>query len=229
MVKYVNRRTKVKNWHEFILQLFINLIVPILAPSGAISLLVIFKERLPSPLYTILIWLFWLLIVVIIIRFVFGDAINRIVKYIKKLLLDRKRADLLRDWYKNFVSLLDIVSSIATTTGDWDDPSDEQLAEYTRLQMWFRDNRGKCIPIWLHFRRNRPDSSYIPNTSSLEYKIIHLKEDAFSCFYEPLTLDRLGLMMRHEFGTNNGDSVRYVLAKLQELVAELIEWDKSRR
>ena len=218
-----------KNINEFLFQLLVNLIVPLLFPSGAISLLVVFKEKLPVLLYDIFIWLFWLLIVIIIIRFIFNDTINKITNYISRQISLRKRNKLFLTWYNNFVSLGDIISDISTTTGDWKIPNDEQKREYIHLQTWFRDNRGKFIPFWGWFLRDRPGSSYRADKHELEYKIIHQKEDAFSCFYEPLSLDRLGVMMRHEFSTNDGDRIRYVLAKIQELTAELIEWEKSKR
>jgi hypothetical protein len=221
-------KSDMKNWNEFLFQLFINLIVPLLGPSGAIGLLVVFKEQLPLILYNILIWLFWLLIVVVIIRFIFYEAFNKAVKYVKQRLNSRNRTKLLLEWYNNFVRLSDIVWDIATTSGEWTTPSDEQIKKYTHLQVWFRDNRARFIPIWYRFRNNRPPSGYHPDSSSLEHEIINQKEDAFSCFYEPLTLDRLGPMMQHEFHTNDGDRVRYVLTKLRVLLAELIEWDKTR-
>ena len=213
-----------KEKEDFLTNILLSIILPLVVSGGGATALVLFQESLPPILFITLLWVLCLFTIIVIVRLAFSDSINTIIKVAKNKIYQRKRYKLANDWSENFQKLSNIVSIVSDK--DWE-PTEEQSRKYHILRVWFRRNRSEFLPRWYSFIKNRTRTAYEANNRSLEYKILSAHwTDPFSCFYDPLDLKRMSIFLEDEFGTNEGDALRYALIRLQELTDEFTMYIK---
>lgn len=215
-----------KDRREFFTNLLLSIILPLIVSSGGATALVVFRESLPPILFHILLWVLCIFIIVVIVRLAFGDLINQLRMWIKNQQYKRSRYKLAKDWSILFGELSELVSQVSDQ--DWK-PTKDQSIKYYKLRAWFRRNRSELLPRWYSFVSNRTNTAYSLDNSSLEHRILDMHwTDPFSCFYDPLDLERMGILLRNEFQTNEGNRVRYVIIRLRELTDEFVTYIRAR-
>lgn len=200
---------------------WIQLIVALSFSGGGTSILVYFREELPSSFFfASILLLIWIVFVVSLVRFLFGDQIYKWYTERKRYRMRVKTArELLDKWMK----LEELVSELVRN--GWKLNKQHQ-DKYSTLHFWFNSNRVKFLPLWKLFIENRPyaanEGDY--SSASLYQEVFHGEyEDFFSYFYKPRTVEMLKKRLQ-----NRDTELPNVLDELTEHTLEFLEWVKLR-
>ena len=218
MVDYLKievMKDKIDSWMQFFLS-----IIALVLSGGSASLLVLFQEHLPRPLYITLLWVLCLFIIAILLRLAFGSLIEKLYISIKVRRWKRKRLTQVKNWYTKWIEPDNLINEVI---GSKKAPTKHQEARYLKLHFWFVGNRAGLIERWKHFDKNRTSQAYERDMEGVAHDVLFDHwTDPFSCFYEPLSLLELkGIMELYRW---EDDEIRYTLAKLTELTHEFVQW-----
>jgi len=197
------------------------LVLALIFSGGGTSALVYFKEGLPLPLFSLIIWLIWISFIVSLVRFLFGDQISKWYTERKRYRMRVKTAERLLD---KWMELEELISGLVNN--GWKINKKHQ-DKYSSLHVWFNNNRCGFLPLWTSFIINRP---YAANegdhcSASLHQKVFHGEYyDFFSYFYMPQDVKELEEILKHQ---RNAD-INNVLANLRDVTSEFVEWVKLR-
>lgn len=208
---------------DFWLNLFLSAILPSVLGSGSIYLLVQFKEGLPGWLYTTFLFVIYAVLVAVLIRLAFGDWFRKLTIWVRNGRRGRAQRKVASNLFAKWVGLSNQLA------GRGYQPTKEQEDKYSELHLWFIRNRQNFLPLWYNFRRTRTDtahdSHYHNSTVDLGYKVLVTNsEDPFSYFYEPPIVRILCDTLERE----RPGVVRLILAKLDELTVEFVQWARLR-
>lgn len=215
-----------KDSKAFWLQVILSAAIPYLLGGSIIYVLSQFRERLPEWSYNTVIFTIYvvfivilLVLVVLLIRFAFGEWLNKLRISIENRRRHHARQKMAEEWYEKWRDLCELLGKVIHT--DWQ-PTKEQENEYSKLRSWFRRNRSKLLPIWHSFEypRRKMAHEYYGSSTSLGHEVFYDNhDDPFSYFYEPFGIEELDKILEYHM-SDVGD----VLIKLLELTDEFVEW-----
>jgi len=223
MVKYIQMKTakdRIEPWLQVVLS-----ITALVLSGGSASVLVLFQEHLPRPLYLTLLWVLCLFIIAILLRLAFGDLIESFRIWIRRRLAHRKRCKLVENWRTKWLEMANLVNTAMHSKRK---PTDDQEIRYRVLRFWFIKHRTQLILIWQHFNHVRTQQAHENDYDqySAQHNVFHdHRYDPFSCFYEPLSLGILKAWMIETEHWSDTDTW-LILTKLKELTNEFVEWIK---
>lgn len=210
------------NIKERWIELLVSLIITALFGSGSAYLLRLFEERLPEWLFTAFLIVLCVVFIAILIRFVFEDWIQKLIRYVKNKKEKRATYNLAVEWRKKFMDLWELIREVIDK--DWQ-PTKKQWDKYFGLHFWFTNTRPKFIPMWRRFSAYRPEEAHEHYDSTTALGYIVFKEnytDPFSYFYEPLQIEDLGDILR----SRQKGEIDRVLIKLVDQMYEFCRWIK---
>ncbi len=192
--------------------------------GGGTAVITTFETRLPTVLYSTLLWLVWLIAILtlvgLLLRYVFDGVYKPLFAWYKRRQEVKANTKLVNAWNLHWKALYGLLDSVRENK--WKS-TEEQDAQYFLLHQWFMANRISFIPLWRRFAQYRTGAAHEEKTTSpyeLAYKVFKENyNDPYSYFYSPLTLT----MLISFFG-NRTDELDYVAFQLVDHNEEMLTW-----